>query len=465
MIPISPELEALAKFALEAEWKKLPDTIVHEIKRLFLDSIGCGFTGISVDPGKMIITLARRMGGPLEASIIGVGGKVSLFAAVLANGQLINATDYDGFIGGGHGAPYIIPASMAIGEVTEASGKDLILATAIACEVAARVKSAVLDPASMSEREGYANMNFGIAAGVGRLLNFDREKMINALGIAGHSCQVIPWAHLGASERGFYPKYGFPGWQDTGAIMAVLLAEMGYVGDPDIFNPEHGFWKFAGYGGWKPENITEGLGKNWMFPEGAPIGVEYKPHICCKIFGGAVDGFYEIIEKKKLTPEEIENVKVYTPLGILNWAGLFRNTEIENVVDAQFSIPFNISLAAHRVPVGVEWQDIDMMRNPNILEFMEKVSVIEGHPEWEKETVISMRNRIEITAKGETFTEDRVQPRGGSASGVTDEELEVKFRHNAVRILTERQIDQSVNTIWNLEKIDNVTELIKQITL
>src|SRR5512139_2253029 len=100
---VSPELEAIGKFVVSAKWQDLPNPVVHETKRLLLDSIGCGLTGISVDPGKMIIALARRLGGPAEASIIGVGDKVSVSAAVLANGQLINATDFDAFAGGGHG--------------------------------------------------------------------------------------------------------------------------------------------------------------------------------------------------------------------------------------------------------------------------------------------------------------------------------------------------------------------------
>ena len=48
---------------------------------------------------------------------------------------------------------------------------------------------------------------------------------------------------------------------------------------------------------------------------------------------------------------------------------------------------------------------------------------------------------------------------------LTDEELEKKFRHNAVRILSEGQIDRAVETLWNLEKLENVQELMDQITL
>ena len=105
------------------------------------------------------------------------------------------------------------------------------------------------------------------------------------------------------------------------------------------------------------------------------------------------------------------------------------------------------------------------MRDPKILAFMKKVSVMEGHPDWEDETVASMRNRIEVTAKGKTFVEDKARPRGGSTEGVSDEELENKFRHNASRVLTETKIEGAVRAIWNLEKMKDISELVDQITL
>ena len=468
---VSPELEVLAKFAVDTKWEDLPASVVHETKRLLLDTIGCAFTGISVDPGKMIITLARRFGGPPESSVIGVGDKVSVSTAVLANGQLINATDFDAFAGGGHGPGYLIPGPLAMAESKHAPGKNLILATAIAVEVADRIKNAVRPPIPgkglnwdymINGREGYANCNFGAAAGMGKLINLDKDRMMVALSIAGHACEVLTWTHVSLQHRGHPLKYGIPGWQGTGAVMAVLLAEMGYVGDLDVFNPDHGYWKFVGYGDWKPEHITNGLGKKWNFDAG---GITYKPHICCRIYQAALDGFYELIQKNNLTPDDIKSVKVIRSIGP-DWTGLFRNTEIENIVDAQFSIPYNFSCAAHRVKPGVEWQDIETMRDPKILEFMKKVSVTGP----DAQTSHVGMQRVEIEAKGKTFSDERTVARGGATSStgnvqLTDAELEEKFRHNSVRILSEAQIDRAVNTLWSLEKIKDVKELIDQITL
>jgi len=174
-----------------------------------------------------------------------------------------------------------------------------------------------------------------------------------------------------------------------------------------------------------------------------------------------------LTEKNNLQPDDIERIQVYSPPGLFaEHIESFKNKNIKNVIDGQFSIPFNLSLAAHRVPVGVEWQDLDTRKDPKILEFMDKVSVTAGYPGWEKEgPVLSRRTRIEVTAGGQTYIEDRAEARGSGSLEVPDEELEKKFRHNASRLLTEGKIKRATEALWNLEKVEFISELIDQLTL
>jgi 2-methylcitrate dehydratase PrpD len=465
MNSISPELEELARFTIETKWEDLPAPVVHETKRLLLDSIGCALAGITIDPGKMAIALARRLGGPPESSIIGVHDKVSCLSAVLANGQLINAADYDALPPGGHTPPYVIPPPLAVAEFTGAPGKELILATALGFEIATRFRYAfmtslpllryVIAPSPGAGNMGYAYCNFGAAAGAGRILKLDHEKMAYALGTAGHLCQVLTFGAGGATLSGSRPmtKYGVPGWQNTGGLMAVLLAEMGYLGDSMSLNPERGFWKFCGYGEWHPERITEDLGKTWYFTL-----VNYKPYPCCRGTHHALECFLSIINQNNLMPEDIESVKVFGAKG-------FDAKKLSNVVDVQFGIPYIFAMAAHRVPIGIEWQDLDRLRAPNMLEFAKKVSCPD-HPETDQDRHL---NIVEVVAKGKTFTERKTWPeaRGGAVEGLqmTDDELAEKFRHNASRILTRDKIERAIQVLLELETLENTSELMNLVTL
>ncbi len=56
----------LAGFAAETRWEELPDDVIENAKMLLLDSIGCALAGISTDPGKMAIALAKRMGDKID---------------------------------------------------------------------------------------------------------------------------------------------------------------------------------------------------------------------------------------------------------------------------------------------------------------------------------------------------------------------------------------------------------------
>jgi len=69
--------EAVADFVSKTRFQDVPEGVVYEHKRDLLDSIGICFAGSLVDKGRFGIKLARRLGGPPEATIIGTAGKVS----------------------------------------------------------------------------------------------------------------------------------------------------------------------------------------------------------------------------------------------------------------------------------------------------------------------------------------------------------------------------------------------------
>lgn len=460
MNSVSPELEGLARFAVATKWKDLPANVVRDTKYLLMDSIGCALAGIVTAPGKMIIALARRLGGPPESSIIGVGGKVACTNAVLANGQLINAIDYEAL--SGHAPPYIVPPPLAMAESTGASGKDLILATAIGLEISNRVGQALVSGMSgfsgggegrvkWADRTGYASCNFGAAAAAGKIMNLNQEKMVHAMGIAGHLCQVLTWVRYTFQDHRAMTKYGVPGWQNTGGVMAALLAEMGYMGDTTVFDAKEGFWKFIGYAGWRPEKMLEGLGENWNFFN----KILFKPYPCCRQFQTEVQIFLDILEKNRLRPEEIESVKILGHPTLLEPA--FTNRELTNIVDIQFGPAYIFAMAAHGVPKGVDWQDLEMARSPGIFEFSKKVTYT-VHPEFGQKQV----SLVEVVARGRTFKEEA---KFSALHELTGEELIEKYKHNAFKILTEDKIEGSVRTFLDLENVKNVSELMSQVTL
>jgi len=465
----------LARFALGLEWRALPASIVRETRLILLDSIGCALGAASTDKGRMNVALARKLGGPPDASIIGMGGKVACTNAALANGELILTLDFSNIVGGGHDGAYVIPAVLATAESSGASGRELIMSTAVGLEIAARLARALgqhnTTPAAVLRARaegtgvsGNAYANFGAAAGSGRLLKLDEERLTHALGIAGHLCMVLSYRRWSHSDRGHMTKYGVPGWQSTGAVVATMLAEMGYLGDTTILDhPDKGFAYVAGYPTWHPEEVMADLGSAWCFN----VKLHYKPYPCCGVFHGPLDCFYHIIDTHKLGPEDIDSVVAYFR-GHMD-SPLFSKKTVESISDAQFNAGHVFGAAAHRIPRGVEWYDPDTMTHPGIRSFGQKV-ICRTHPEYGKTLQgdpLSALSKVEVVARGKTYAHEILYRRGsaGTEAAMSEADLVDKFRHNAARVLTKRKTERAIRTLLQLEEVDNIADLMREVTL
>jgi len=472
--------QELLDFILETRFDDLPETVVHESKRIILDSIGCALAGLGIDKGKISVALARRLGGPPEASIIGMGDRVSCASAAFANGELVHALDACNImLPALHVSPYVLATLLAVAEYRGSSGKELILATALAHEVPTRLRSGiekwrkyvsegpdkgkVTYPAVM----GYGVSMIGGTVGAGRLLKLNHDKMAHAIGIAGYNVPAPTFGKWSRTRTGGMMKFASAGWVCHAEVVAALLAQMGYTGDQTVLDGEYGFWRFYGSATWDPDAVTEKLGEDWRMTR----MLWYKPYPACGIMHSALDCFATIIEENNLFPEDIEEVTVWADPAI---AARSQDKEIDCEIDAQFNVPYACAAKAYRIPTE-NWQDIDNIREQKIKEFMHKVS-LQPHPNFGKIMQEAPQVRIakvEVKSKGKTFVEEGLHVRGHFYRGLTypeearqsDEWLVNKFRRNAAKVLPSYKIDKVPQETLELEKMENVSELMKLVTI
>ncbi len=450
----------IADFVADAKFGDLPEAVVHETKRILLDSIGCAIAGLTTEKGKLSVQLARRLGGPPESTVIGVGGKVSVANAAFANGELINALDWDvGVTPPGHSTPCVVPASLALAESIGASGKELVLAIALGHEISGRLGSVLtnlLEPPAegrvpiLPAVHGYSMHSLGAAAAAGKILNLDRKKMASALGIAGYMAPVPAMVKWYKSTPAALTKYASTGWIAQVGVTAALLSEIGYTGDDTVLDGDHSFWRFTAsdQDKWDPEKLTEGLGQEWFLER--PGSTFYKHYPFCGLCHTEMDEFLKIISENDLRPDDIESIKILSNPLIVE--PIWTNTDIRTHVDAQFSVPFAFAVAAHRIKISAEWQSVPVMQDAQIQEFMKRVS-LGIHPEG-----LSL---IEVTAKGRVFSVE-CQIR---IPVMTDAENIAKFEQNAHMLLPSPMVDRALKLILELEAVEDVTELTKCIGL
>jgi 2-methylcitrate dehydratase PrpD len=269
--------ESLVSFITQARFSDLTDDVVHETKRVLLDSVGCAIGGLTIEMGKIAVRLARRLGGPRESTIIGTGDKVSCVNAAFANGELINALDYDaGAVG--HDSPIVIAASLAPVESVKVPGQDLLLAIALGHEISTRLMLAEggsllvcstlednkVAKVAFREDVGYACTTIAAAVSAGKILNLTREKMANALGIAAYICPPNALRKYLEVSPVRMTKYHVFGWGAQAGVTSALLADMGFTGDTEVFDGDHCFWKFTGHPYWDTEQLLQDLGEKWL---------------------------------------------------------------------------------------------------------------------------------------------------------------------------------------------------------
>jgi 2-methylcitrate dehydratase PrpD len=382
--------------------------------------------------------------------------------------------EYISMIAGGNEPSYVLPAILSMAESNGAPGKEWILSTAIGLEISTRLARATLrqiidlkevQPKPIDhnlKRHGNAYSNFGAAAGAGRLLGLDRIQLAHALGIAGHLCIVMTHGRYGSAGKRWTLKFGAPGFQSLGAISAVLYAQAGYTGDlTQLDDQENGFWYFNGYQEWYPKHITENLGKSWLFN----YRMHFKPYPCCSMWHTQLDCFYEILNKYDLTADEIESV--HATAMVPQDHPLYGNKDLNEICDAQFNARYMFSVAAHRIKIGIDWLAPETFRNPSIIRFMDKVTWEGSH--WPlPQGPAAAPLRVEVKARGKTFTAEQLNGHGHGRSGtelaITQGELADKFRQNAARVLTKRKIDRAIKLFINLENVKNVQEVMKEVT-
>ena len=210
---------------------------------------------------------------------------------------------------------------------------------------------------------------------------------------------------------------------------------------------------------WNSEPLVDGLGDKWRFP----AVTIYKPYPHCRNTHTVLDCLRHLIEQHDLRPEEIERVTTYSDSHTASLP-LYATKKIEAPADAQMSTAYAISMAVHRVKEGPEWHDDETMRDPRFLAFMEKVRA-EPHPEFENALMKDPQSRIgkvEVFARGKTFSEERRYRKGSPATAETrmsDAELVAKFEHNARRALTSETIDRVAQTVLRFDEVSDVREL------
>src|SRR5215475_6097514 len=128
-------VEQLAAWVLATQAHDLSQAAILQAQLLLLDTIGCGFAALSEQSARALLEVVETSGGAPQCTVIGQARRTSAPNAVLAR-ALVRILDFNDYVNarggdlGGHPSDNI-PVALAAGELSGASGREVIAAVVL----------------------------------------------------------------------------------------------------------------------------------------------------------------------------------------------------------------------------------------------------------------------------------------------------------------------------------------------
>jgi len=449
-----PIAEQIAELAVGLRYEDLPEGVQMRAANLILDLLGSMIGSKDIESSKITAELALELGGPPESTVVGYGRKVAAPNAALANAVQGYAFDFadDHNESNAHPSVATIPASLAVGEKLHASGREVLTAIALGNEVVCRLGSAFL---GKTYYQGFHPSStcgtFGAAVSAARLLELDVRQTVYAQGIAGSQVGgLMAWNTSGSCTKRL--QAGHPAMV---GIISALLAQKGFDGPPEIIEGRDGFMQAYSYQlQYDTSLITDGLGEEWTFARSS-----IKVYPCCRYSAGHLDACLDIATRYQPDWQKIKRISIRSSDYTVRLLAMPRKRDPQNVVDAQFSMPWQAAIALIDGRIDVDTFTEGNIFRPDVRQLMEKVDWVVDE-EFERRYPEHYSCAVTVTMEdGSEYTSIVDDPKGDYRNPVNQEELEDKFRKLARRELDEERVERIIDFVKNIHDAEDVGDL------
>ena len=471
----------LAEYVVNTNSADLPEEAVTQAKRAVLDTLGVTIAGTAEPGARIAADVVRQEGGKPVATVIGQGFAAPARGAALANGTAAHALDYDDVITTmrGHPSPPLLPAVLAVGEETNASGRDLITAYLLGFEVQCKVGRGLGQSHYPHGWHATSTLGtLGAAVAAAKLYGLDVDRTIMALGIAT--------SLAGGSRQNFgtMTKPLHPGVAAQGGILAAQLAARGFTADEAIVEAPLGFLNlFSPAQDAAPEKVLPELGNPLDI---VAVGIGVKKYPCCYNTHSALDAILDLRAQHGFTAGEVDWITVTVPSGggqpLLKPRGGNGSTPADGReappvalgplihprpltgLEGKFSMQYCMAAAVlDGSPVLDTFEDQAVQR-PAAQALLRRVEFVQA-PAAEPALPGSGYAEVAVTLKNGTTVRSRCdQPRGGPRSPLSWDELAAKYRDCATRVIGPEATEQSLRLIAELERLPAIADLTRVVS-
>lgn len=445
--------QRLGAYTADLKYEDLPPEVVHQARRMIVDTLGCALGGYDSAPTRIALAQAATITSAEPATILCTGQQTSPDLAVFANGVMIRYLDFnDGYIGREAGHPSdSIAALLSAAEIGRANGRELIVATVIAYEMFCRMCDIV-----NFKPMGFDHTTIGAMAsvlGAARLMKLDREQIATALSITVASSVALYQTRIGNVSMWKGCAYANA---SRNAIFFAQMAQRGMTGPSPVFEGRGGYFvavtrkpfELAPFGGkGQPAfRIMDCLIKRY------PLGQYSQSVVHAALEARArVENVDDIAEIHVRTLHTAIEMMAGDPD---KWTPANRET-------ADHSMPYTAGVALQYGVIDIKYFDDPYLHDPALLALVAKIkcTVSEEANSREPEAMLCDMDVVLKNGKREAI---RVEyHRGHPKNPMSDGEIEEKFRSLAGEQMPKAQLDALLKQLWSLDELTEMKPLFK----
>ncbi|AGN01614.1 2-methylcitrate dehydratase [Salinarchaeum sp. Harcht-Bsk1] len=443
----------IARFVRETEFDDLPDDVVDATKRRILDSVGIALGAVGAAPVEAVRRTVHEDGG-LDCCMWASEGRASISGAAMYNTVLTRYLDFmDSFLAPGE-TPHPsdnVGTVLAVGEHVDASGEDLLAATAIAYQLQGELAWA----APVRDR-GFDHVTHTVltqAAAAGKLLQLDHEQLQHAIGIAGTAHNALRVTRTG----------GINEWKGVAAgnaarngTYAALLASNGMEGPTDLFEGQKG-WQQVISGGDFALDLDP--------PCPRLHDVMCKRYVAETYAQSAVEGIVELANTVALDPDAVESIDLSTFHGakLIIGGGEGDRHVVETKAQADHSLPYMLAVAAIDRELLTRQYEPERIQSDDVQRLLRTVSVEEDPALTERFEAGEMPAVIDVElADGTVHHVEKDAFRGHPTDPMDWDDLDEKLRPMATDVYGEHRWANVTECVQSLEdrSVHDLLELL-----
>jgi 2-methylcitrate dehydratase PrpD len=319
--------EALAQRASGLRFEDLTPAALTVAKQCLLDWLAVTIAGQDEELVRILLNERLDAGLAGNAIVVGRSERLALPAAVLVNGAMSHALDYDDVHKSmrGHPSAPVMPVALGLAANLRVTGRDALTAFVAGFETECRVGALCGHSHYARGFHPTATIGaFGAAAAAGRLLGLDSAQLTLALGIAGTQAAGLK------SAFGTHCKPLHAGRAAEAGLLAARLAARGFTAQGDILGDEQGFAR------------TQSDGFDKDAAQADPAGgfhvtrTLFKYHAACFLTHSSIEALKSLRNQHQVASADVQAVELHVNPGHLKICGI---AAPKTGLEIKFSLP------------------------------------------------------------------------------------------------------------------------------